>query len=328
MKIFARDIKEKDHLQSVFLVLEKNSGKDRNGKAFLNLMVGDATGNVNARVFEKAEELASLFEVGDVIWLKGFVQLFQNRKQLIVHDLRKAADGEYDMAQLVPQLGGDPRAQLDELIQWSGELQNEFVRRLLCDTLKDPKVAAVLLKAPAAKTIHHAYRGGLVEHIHSIAQIMALMAKHYTFLNYDLLLFGAIYHDIGKIFELDLSEGIHYTDGGRLVGHMAMACEMIDQRAAAIEGFPAALKDSLKHIVLSHHGRLEYGSPKLPMFPEALVVAMIDDLDSKMNTIFHFLKNEVENVASTENWSHFHPGFERTFYLEFFRQKLKDTSKV
>jgi 3'-5' exoribonuclease len=103
-----------------------------------------------------------------------------------------------------------------------------------------------------------------------------------------------------------------------------MACEMIDQRAAAIEGFPQTMKDSLKHIVLSHHGRLEYGSPKLPMFPEAIVVAMIDDLDSKMNTIFHFLKNEVENVPATENWSHFHQGFERTFYLDFFRRQIKE----
>lgn len=323
MRTFVRDIKEKDQVHSPFLVLEKNSGKDRNGKVFLNLTVGDSTGSLNARVFEKADSLLQAFEPGDVVTIKGFVQMFQNRRQLIVHELRKSNEGEYQMSDLVAQLGGDPKSQLRDLVEWSAKLENEFIRQLLTDTLTDPKMEALLLKTPAAKTIHHAYRGGLVEHIHSIAQIMGLIAKHYEFLNYDLLLFGAIYHDLGKVYELDLSEGIHYTDGGRLVGHMSMACEMIDRRADAIPEFPQSLRDALKHIVLSHHGKLEYGSPKLPMFPEALVVAMIDDLDSKMNTLFHFLKGEVESVPATQNWSHFHQGFDRTFYLEFLRQKLK-----
>ncbi len=152
---------------------------------------------------------------------------------------------------------------------------------------------------------------------------MESIVKHYPFLSRDLLIFGAIYHDLGKIFELDLSEGIHYTRAGRLVGHMVLACEMIDKQAAKIPDFPDEMRDILKHIILSHHGKLEYGSPKLPMFPEAIVVAMIDDLDSKMNTLFHFLKTEVGNVPASENWSHYHPGFERYFYLDFFRRGNK-----
>ncbi len=328
MKKYVRDFQEKDHIQSTFLVAEKVAGKDRNGKSFLSLALSDSTGRVNGRMFEKVDEFADRFEVGDVIWLKGFVQLFQNRKQLIVHDLRKAVEGEFKMTELVADLGGDPKEHLQQLIEIAEGLKDKFISRLILDTLNDPKLQPILLKAPAAKTIHHAYRGGLLEHVHSIVKVMQSLATHYPFLNSDLLVFGAIFHDLGKVFELDLSEGIHYTQSGRLVGHMVLACEIITQKAAVIPEFPADLLDVLKHIVLSHHGRLEYGSPKLPMLPEAMVVAMIDDLDSKMNTLFHFLRNEVEAVAPTEKWSHFHPGFERYFFLDYFRRQVKDPTKA
>lgn len=321
MKKFVRDLKEKEHVTSVFLAIEKSTGVDRNGKTFMSLNLGDSTGSVNARMFEKVENVASLFEAGDVVWVKGFVQLFQNRRQLIVHDIRKAVDGEYQMTDLVADLGGDPRAHMQSLLAIVDSLSDPFIKKLLHATLTDSETQDILMKAPAAKTIHHAYRGGLLEHIHSIVMVMEALAKHYEFLNRDLLVFGAIYHDIGKIYELDLSEGIHYTQSGRLVGHMVLACEMIDRKAAQISGFPQDTRDVLKHIVLSHHGKLEYGSPKLPMLPEAIVVAMIDDLDSRMNTLYHFLKTEAENVAPDEKWSHYHPGFERYFYLDFFRKK-------
>lgn len=324
MKKFIRDLKEKEHIQTVFLVKEKNAGKDRNGKAFLSLSVADATGVLNARMFEKADESSQGFESGDVVWIKGFIQLFQNRKQLIVHEIRKATEAEYQMPDLIADLGGDPRVHLEELLSTVQGLSNPLVRQLLANTLNEPGIQSLLLKIPAAKTIHHAYRGGLIEHIHSIVKLMDSLAEHYPFLDRNLLIFGAIYHDLGKIFELDINEGIHYSRAGRLVGHMALACEIIDKQAARISDFPDDLRDVLKHIVLSHHGKLEYGSPKLPMIAEALVVAMIDELDSRMNTLFHFLKTEVENVPAEESWSHYHPGFERYFYLDFFRRKSRE----
>lgn len=321
MKRFIRDLKEKDHVQGAFLVKEKNTGKDRNGKPFMSLTLSDSTGHVNGRMFEKVDEAVAGFDIGDVVWLKGFVQLFQNRKQLIVHEVRKAEDSEYSMVELVADLGGDPRKHHSELLEIIASLKNEFIKKLLHNTLTETKMLETLLKAPAAKTIHHAYRGGLIEHIHSIVGIMESLAKHYTFLDRDLLVFGAIYHDIGKIYELDLTEGIHYTQSGRLVGHMVLACEMVEKMAAEIPEFPQDIRDVLKHIILSHHGKLEYGSPKLPMIPEAIVVSMVDDMDSKMNTLFHFLKAEVQNVPPAEKWSHYHPGFERYFFLDFFRKQ-------
>lgn len=322
MKKYIKDLKEKEHLQTVFLVTEKNAGADRNGKVFLSLTLADASGHINARMFEKAGEAAQTFEVGDAVKVKGFVQLFQNRKQMIVNEVRKATEAEYAMTELVAELGGDPREHMEQLLKLVKDLDNEHVRDLLLKTLQDSQVSALLLKAPAAKTIHHAYRGGLIEHIHSIAQVMVTMSQHYPFLDRNLLVFGAIYHDLGKIFELDLSEGIHYTQSGRLVGHMVLATDMIERISQTMPAFPADLRDVLKHIVLAHHGKLEYGSPKLPMLPEAMVVAMIDDLDSKMNTLFHFLKNEVQNVPPEEKWSHYHAGFERYFFLDFFRRRM------
>lgn len=321
MKKYIKDLREKEHVQTVFLCTEKNSGADRNGKAFLSLTLADSSGHINARMFEKADEAAGGFEVGDAVKIKGFVQLFQSRKQVIVNDVRKATEDEYTMTELVAELGGDPREHMEQLLKLVNDLDNVHVRELLGKTLQDAEVSARLLKAPAAKTIHHAYRGGLIEHIHSIAQMMVTMGEHYPFLDRNLLVFGAIYHDLGKIFELDLSEGIHYTQSGRLVGHMVLATDMIERLTQAMPDFPEDLRDVLKHIVLSHHGKLEYGSPKLPMLPEAIVINMIDDLDSKMNTLFHFLKNEIQNVPADQKWSHFHAGFERYFFLDFFRRR-------
>lgn len=324
MKRFIRDIREKDHVQTAFLVVEKTSGKDRNGKAFLSLTLTDSTGQINGRMFERVDTAAGAFEIGDVVWVKGFVQLFQNRKQMIVHEIRKAVEGEYSMPDMVADLAGDPVQHFAELMAMVEVMKDKFVRQLLMDTLNDPKIKDLLLKAPAAKTIHHAYRGGLLEHVHSIAKVMEALAAHYSFLNRDLLVFGAIFHDLGKVFELDGSEGIHYTQSGRLVGHMVLACELIQDKARAIADFPVDLLDVLKHIVLSHHGKLEYGSPKLPMLPEAIVVAMVDDMDSKMNTLYHFLKTESESVTANEKWSHYHAGFERYFFLDFFRKQIKE----
>jgi 3'-5' exoribonuclease len=206
-----------------------------------------------------------------------------------------------------------------ELIGIVEEIQDEQLKRLMLDVVNDSEVKVRLLSAPAAKTIHHAYVGGLLEHILSICGVMKFLGSHYNFLNQDLLYFGAIFHDIGKTWELDFKEGIQYTDKGRLVGHMNIACELVDRFSAKILGFKEDMKDTLKHIILSHHGRLEYGSPKRPKFLEALVVAMIDDLDSKLNTISQFMINE---LPSGESWSRYSQQFDRYFYLDFLRKKL------
>ena len=195
-----------------------------------------------------------------------------------------------------------------------------FIRQLLEDSLNDEEIRQALIRAPAAKTIHHAYMGGLLEHIVSICGVMQGLASHYSFLNLDYLLFGAIFHDLGKIRELKIEEGIQYTDAGRLVGHMGIAADIIENKSQKILGFSEEKKNLLKHIVYSHHGKLEYGSLKTPAFPEAYVVAMIDDLDSKLNTMVDFMKEE---LTSGEKWTRYHQGFDRYFFLEILRAKLE-----
>lgn len=285
----------------------------------MSFTLSDASGGLNARLWDKVDQVSGTFQSGDFVEVKGHVQLYQNRLQVVVHDVKKSELGEHDLRDFVPESKSDPQKVLAEILTLVETVKDPHIRQLLDDTLRDPDIRGLLLRAPAAKTIHHAYMGGLLEHILSICKLMQALAAHYDFLNLDYLLFGAIYHDIGKTFELKIEDGIKYTDAGRLVGHMGIACDMIEAKAGKILGFPQDLKDLLKHIVYSHHGRLEYGSPKTPSFPEAFVVAMIDDLDSKLNTMVEFMKEE---LGTGEKWTRYHSGFDRYFFLEILRERL------
>lgn len=318
MKQFVRDLKDRDHVGSIFLATDKMVLTDRNGKTYMSFNLADASGSINARVWEKVEDWSKSFEPGDFVQVKGFVQTYQNRRQVIVQEIQRASQTDVALKDFVGAAVTDPNQMFDQLVKLAETLGEPNIRALTLAVLNDEEVKPRLLRAPAAKSIHHAYMGGLLEHVLSICQVMEFLATHYRFLNRDLLLFGAIFHDIGKVWELSIDEGIRYTDRGRLVGHMAIACELIDDKTRAIDQFPPSLKDVLKHIVLSHHGKLEYGSPKEPAFPEAMVVAMIDDLDSKLNTVLGFMRQE---LGSGESWTRLNPHFERYFYLDFLRAK-------
>lgn len=313
------NLKDKDAVDSMFLVKEKNVGVGKNGRAFMVLQLGDATGSIEGRLWDRVEDLSREFDLGDVIRVKGQVQLFQNRKQLIVHRLERVDSSQVNFEEFMPKASKDTEDMLVELIQMVRSMKNDYIRQLVLDTLEDPEIRPRLLRAPAAKSIHHAWIGGLLEHILSICKIMDFMGKHYPFLNRDLLLFGAIFHDIGKLWELSYENGISYTDRGRLIGHMQIACELIDKKASRILGFSEELRDICKHIILSHHGKLEYGSPKRPKFMEAMVVAMVDDFDSKVSTLKSILEGE---RASGEKWSRYNELFDRYFLLDDMNEKL------
>lgn len=321
-KQYVRDLQEKDSVASVFLATDKVVAADKNGKPFMSLNLNDATGSINAKLWEKVDEYAQQFRSGDFVEVKGHVQLYQNRKQVVVHELRVASDDHVQLKDYVATGQVDPELLFTELLTLVRTMKDAHIQKLCEDVLNDPQFKVKFLNSPAAKTIHHAYRGGLIEHIVSICHLLEAVAKQYPELNRDLLIFGGIFHDIGKVWELEVANQISYSDSGRLVGHMGIACELIDQKAQRIMGFPSELRDILKHIVLSHHGKLEYGSPKLPMLPEAVVVAMIDELDSRMNTILTFMHEEVK---SGERWTRFHPQLERYFYLDVLRKRLSET---
>jgi 3'-5' exoribonuclease len=325
VKTFVRDLEEKQVFVSVFLARDKAVLTGKNGKTYLSLVLGDRTGQVDARVWDNVESMADLFQSGDIVRVKGMVQIFQGRRQVVVHKLEKALPEEYRMDDFVSSSHRDPEMMMAELLKLAESLENHHIRTLTLETLNDPEIRRRLLRAPAAKSIHHAYLGGLLEHVLSICGIMDLLAKHYAIqgvkLDRDELLFGAIFHDIGKIWELEYENGIAYTDRGKLIGHMVMAVELVEKKVSRLLGFPEGLKDRLKHIILAHHGKLEYGSPKLPMFLEAFLVAAIDDLDSKVNTIDRFVKSESAASVATpegsgERWSRFNQLFERYFLLK------------
>ena len=317
-RIFIKDLKDKEQVTSVYLVKEKNLSLGKTGKPFMSILLGDNTGNIDARVWDNVDDLSKEFEVGNLVQIKGNVQLFQNRKQLILSKILKVESTEFNFDDFVLKSHFSSEDMFTEVFQFAKDIKNEHLRQLVFSVLEDPEIKPLMYKAPAAKTIHHAWVGGLLEHILSILKILKPLAEHYSFLNRDLLYFGAIFHDIGKLWELEFENSVGYTDRGRLIGHMEIACELIDKKSSRIFGFPLELKDLLKHIVLSHHGRLEYGSPKRPKCLEAFLVAYIDDLDSKVNQIHTFINSE---KASGEKWSRFNESFERYFLLEDLNAK-------
>lgn len=314
-----KNLKDKDNVDSLFLVREKNVGMGKNGRAFMSIQLGDQSGSIDARVWDRVEELAREFENGDIIKVKGQVQLFQNRKQLVVHRIEKVDASTVQFENFLPKTARSSEDMMAELYVLVKSIQNDFIRQLIIDTLEDPEIRPLVMRAPAAKSIHHAWIGGLLEHMLSIMKIMDFMGTHYSFLNKDLLYFGAIFHDIGKVWELSYDNGINYTDRGRLLGHMQMACELIDKKSSRILGFPEELRDICKHIILSHHGKLEYGSPKRPKFLEAMVVAMVDDFDSKVATVQTIINDE-RNAGG--KWSRYNDLFDRYFLLDDMKEKF------
>jgi 3'-5' exoribonuclease len=322
------DFKDKDLVETNYLVSEKYLGTGKNGKPFLAVKLSDVSGVLDARLWDKVEEVSRTFEVGQIVGVRGNIQIFQGRKQLVLHRI-ELSHGDHQVEAFMPQGQTDAKDNFARLIAVVTQTKNIHLRQLMMDTLEDPEVKSLLLRAPAARSIHHAWMGGLLEHILSICTLMEYLALHYKFLNRDLLVFGGLFHDLGKIWELSVDKGIQYTHKGRLLGHMLLGCELVDRKAQRILGFPEDLKDICKHIILSHHGKYEYGSPKRPKFLEAAVVAMVDDMDSKISNIHAFIEMERSQLISTaengvpERWSKYNEIHDRYFLLDDFNVKLE-----
>jgi 3'-5' exoribonuclease len=222
------------------------------------------------------------FEREDLVKVKGLVQIFHNRPQLTIHRVRRVADQDIELADYFPASERDPNEMMAALREIVAGMHDARLRGLLESLLDDPEIARRYKTAPAAKQIHHAYLGGLIEHVLSLCGMAKLAASHYRMIDLDLLLTGVVLHDIGKIYELSYERGFSYTTEGQLIGHISIAMRMIAEKLAGRDDFPPRLRTLVEHMILSHHGRLEFGSPKAPQFPEALLLHYLDDLDSKM----------------------------------------------
>jgi len=272
-------------ITSSFVVVVKQIKPKKTGDPYLALTLGDRSGQLEAKMWDNVEEVLDAFEQDDFLKIKGLINKYKNRFQLTVHKLRKLGESEIDFADYLPKTTKD----IDELWQtlagFVATFRNPYLKSLVQAFMADPEIAAAYRNAPAAKTLHHAYIGGLLDHVVSLFRSCDLMCTNYPQINRDLLLTGAFLHDIGKIHELTYNRSFSYTTKGQLLGHMIIELEMLQAKLALLPGFPDELKTMIEHLIISHHGQYDFGSPKLPMFPEALMLQYLDDLDSKMEAM-------------------------------------------
>ena len=308
--VYIKDIKPGEKVNESFLVTEKNLAFSQKGTPYLNLRLQDKTGEVDGKIWENAIEWDKAFSKGDVIKAQGGAVSFRNTVQLSITGVRKVDDSAVEIAEYLPASKGDIDVMFADLMAFVEQIETPCLRALLHLFFHEGEVADLFKKAPAAKGFHHVYIGGLLEHTLSVIRLLDQVTKHYQGINRDLLITGGILHDIGKIYEYTYDRMFDYSDEGRLIGHIVIGLEMLDERIGAVEGFPTQLAMELRHLILSHHGTQEFGSPKRPKTLEALIVHFIDDLDAKVNAFQEFVKESDDN----SHWTPFHKLLERFIY--------------
>jgi 3'-5' exoribonuclease len=274
-----------------FSVAVKQVRTRKDGALYFCLTLCDSTGQIECRMWEIEE--APQFEAGDIVKARGQISRYQDRLQLTIEKIRRANPEEYDLGDFVPRTSRNIDELWAELNGYVSSFTNSHLQSLLRAFLDDPEIASALKNAPAAKSMHHAWIGGLLEHIVSLLGISEMAARHYPEVNRDLLLTGVVLHDIGKLQELRWGSSFDYTLEGQLLGHISIGIAMVEKKLVNLSNFPENLRVLVEHIILSHHGKYEFGSPKLPMIPEALLLHYLDDLDAKMQTMrSEFLRAE------------------------------------
>jgi 3'-5' exoribonuclease len=260
-------------------------------------------------MWDNVADALDSFEQDDCVKIRGLINKYSNRFQLTIHKVRRMDEAEIEYSDYLPQTTKD----IDEL--WStvgayvSSFTNPHLRALLEAFMGDPQIAEAYRRAPAAKSLHHAFIGGLLEHVVSLMNLCESVAARYPQINRDLLLTGAFVHDIGKIHELTYQRSFSYTTKGQLLGHMIIELEMLQEKVALVPDFPAELRTLIEHLIISHHGKYEFGSPKLPMFPEALMLHYLDDLDSKMEAMRAHFERDPE-----AEWTGYNGSLGRTLF--------------
>jgi len=269
-----------------FLVLTRQLATTKTNKPYINLTLGDKTGSIEARIWDPSDpRIAREFDRGHMVKARGCASRFNDRVQMKIDQLRLALPGEADKADMLPSTTQDVATLWRLLVGFVDSIANPHLKLLLTTVLEDPALAVAYREAPAAKQLHHAWLGGLLEHVISLCTLADRVAPHYPLVDRDLLLTGVILHDVGKVRELSWDVGFEYTVEGMLLGHIQIGAALAERTIDSLPGFPPKLKTLVLHLILSHHGKLEYGSPKLPMIPEALMLNFIDDLDAKMQAV-------------------------------------------
>ena len=313
---FVTQLAHNEQVQQVFMACDKNLRPNRNGNFYLQLGLADRSGQIDARLWNASEKDYKGFENGDYVWVDGSTQLFQGNMQLIVNSIRQARPDEVDEGDFMtrqPEEIEQYAKRLGELLRGIGDAP---LRNLAECFLMDEAFMAKFTKAPAGMKNHHAYAGGLLEHVVSVMELVKLVAPRYAQLSEDKLLMGAFLHDMAKVDELTYDREIAYSDEGQMLGHMVLAITLLDEKIREAEkltgeAFPPSLAMELKHMIISHHGEYRYGSSKLPMTLEAVALHLLDNLDAKMASLGGLI---ADCPNSDSNWTQYFPNIERKLW--------------
>ncbi len=290
--IYINELCDGDMVIEHYLCKSRQSMKSKNGKTYLSLKLQDKTGTVDAKVWDVNRDIQAFAE-NDFIKVDGSIITYNGDLQMNIRRIRKSMEGEFDPADYIPSTEKNIDSMNEEVLGYIESMENEYIKALLEEIfIKHPVISKEFKYHSAAKSMHHSFRGGLVEHTLSVTQICDFMATRYQFVNRDVLVACAMLHDVAKIMELSEFPENDYTDEGQLLGHIYMGAELIQVTAAKIPNFPKTLENLMKHCILSHHGELEYGSPKLPSTIEAFILSCADNMDAKTKMFEEMLQDE------------------------------------
>ena len=312
---YLKDLKEGDRVYDIYLCKHKQAAVTKNGKAYENLILQDKTGTIDAKVWEPNNPGISDYDTMDYIEVYGDVNNFQGTLQVSVKRIRVYSEEEYQPSDYLPVSSKDVNQMFGELSQIIQSISNTYLKTLLSNLfIHNQQFQKKFCFSSAAKSVHHGFVGGLLEHTLSVTKLCEYYCSAYPILNRDLLLSAAMCHDIGKVKELSPFPENDYTEEGQLLGHIVMGSQMLSEEAAKISGFPATILSQLQHCILAHHGKYEYGSPKIPAIMEALALNYADDTDAKLETFKEILEN-----ASDSDWL----GYNRLFESNLKVTKLE-----
>ena len=309
-KIFISDLIVNQTISTTFLVKSKELRSKKTGGQFALLTLSDRTGDLVGQWWDNFEDTIDTFDRDDIVFVRGLVNYYRNHLQISIHRMRLCLEHEIDLAHYFPTTRYDVEEMFAELMKIISNYSNPYLRQLLEDIFSNNQIAGKFKRAPAAKTMHHPYLGGLLEHTLSLVRLCRKVGEHYPGIDIDLLQTGAVLHDFGKIDELSYERGFGYTNEGQMIGHLVMETIMVSDHIKQIPDFPEELRRHLLHMLLAHHGKLEFGSPKLPSTPEALMLAYLDDLDSKIEA----MQRLMGEPHTTGDWTRISPMFERPIY--------------
>jgi 3'-5' exoribonuclease len=310
-KRYINELSEGDRVVSHFLVQSKQLLTTRSGKPYISLILQDKTGSVSAKLWDNAYEFYDKFKSNDIVKIDAAVELYNKELQLAVRRLRTSEPGEFDLSDFLRQSVHNVDEMMLELRTYIESLDNPHLKALLNAFFDDVDLVKQFKASPAARSIHHVCVGGLLEHTLSTVRICEYLTNHYESLNADLLITMAILHDIGKVREIEALPSINYTEEGNLLGHITIGIQMMDERIARIPGFPSQLRMLVEHMMLSHHGHSDWGSPRPPMFLEAEILHRADDLDVKVDIIRRAVSEDRDHESP---WTAYQKALERILY--------------